>query len=270
MAKAGIDTFVLGTEPGFAESIIDHAMRVKAPLEKLHWATCLPTTSGFDAMRTMTEKVSALSYEDVSKIKTGIGKDKTRAAAMRFLDLLANFKDERTGQSFGDVTTWGPDRCFALDSLSGLSLIGWYLTVGHKPTAHEGEWGIAMNWVHDLLLKITSDRGCYMIVTAHNEKEPDPTTGQNKIMVSTLGRKLAPKIPKFFSDVVYTTKTGKDEASKKFLWQTVSSESDLKNRSLPFGTDLPPDFKVVVDAYGRRLKDVEAVLQASASASSAA
>lgn len=270
MAKAGIETFVLGTEPGFAESLIDHADRVKAPLSKIHWATALPLTSGFSAMTAMTEKISAMSFEDVAKIKIGIGKDQTRAAAMKVLQLLANFQCERDGKEYGDVTTWGPDRCFALDSLSGLSLISWYLTVGHKPTAHEGEWSIAMNWIHDLLLKLTSDRSCYLIVTAHDEKETDPISGANKIYVSTLGRKLAPKIPKFFSDVVKTRKVGTDEKDVKFTWATIDTQSDLKNRSLPIGQTLVPDFKAVVDAYQKRLKDVDAALRASTSATSSA
>lgn len=269
-AKAGIETFVLGTEPGFAESLIDHATRINAPLSKIHWATALPKTSGFSAMSAMTEKISALSFEDVAKIKVGIGKDQTRAAAMGVLTLLQDFKCERDGKSYGDVTSWGPDRCFVLDSLSGLSLISWYLTVGHKPTAHEGEWSIAMNWIHDLLLKLTSDRSCYLVVTAHDEKETDPISGANKVYVSTLGRKLAPKIPKFFSDVVKTYKSGTSDKDVKYLWRTIDTASDLKNRSLPIGEALEPNFKAVTDSYQKRLKDVAAALQSASSPTRAA
>src|SRR5688572_26795587 len=50
LPAAGIETFVLITEPGGAESLLDGMRYYKAPIEKLHWATALPATSGWDAM----------------------------------------------------------------------------------------------------------------------------------------------------------------------------------------------------------------------------
>lgn len=197
-----------------------------------------------------------MDFESLAKIKSGIGKEHTRPAAMKLLSTLSNFTCERTGKAYGDVTSWGPDRCFALDSLSGLSVLAWNLTVGHKPTAHMGEWSIAMNFISDLVMKLTSDRNCYFVLTAHIEKEMNEITGVNQIMTSTLGKKLAPKLPRFFSEVIYAKKPGK--MSDPFTWATIDPSASLKNRGLPMSDKLAPDFKQVVDSYTARVKSAGA------------
>jgi hypothetical protein len=72
--------------------------------------------------------------------------------------------------------------------------------------------------------------------------------------VSTLGRKLAPKIPRYFSEVVLATRTLKSGVEPLFTWATVDLKADLKNRVLPASTSLKPDYAPVVEAYRKRLK----------------
>lgn len=250
---AGIELFVLVTEPGGAESLLDWCETNKWDVNKLHWASALPITQGWKGLNDMVKKISALDFEALAKIKSGIGKEDTRPAAMNLLNSFENFKCERTGKEYGDVTLWGPDRAFCVDSLSGLSQIAWALTVGHKPTAHQGEWSIAMTFVSDLIMKLTSDRKCFFTLTSHVEKEMNEITGVNQVMVSTLGRKLAPKLPRFFSEVVYAKRTlvGKDV---RFTWSTVDTSADLKNRALPVSENLPPSFVPIVERYRSRSK----------------
>jgi hypothetical protein len=188
-----------------------------------------------------------MSYSDIANLKSGIGKESMRQFP-RLLANLENFHDERTDRDFGDVTSWGSDRALVIDSLSGLSLIAMQHTVGFKPSPHQGEWGIAMSAIEMLLLKLSSDCKCFFVLTSHIEKEPDEITGIAKVTVSTLGRKLAPKIPRFFSEVV----RGRKDQAGKFLWSTQDSEADLKNRALPTGNSIPQDFGIIVDAYRRR------------------
>jgi hypothetical protein len=247
---AGIEVFVIGTEPGFVDSLIDRCRVLKAPIEKLHWMSVLPATAGWDAMDEMVRVIGSLDFEGVSKLK-GVGKDKTRIPAGNLLNALKDFRDERGGASYGSFTGWGDDRALVIDSLSGLSTIAWYLTVGNKPTGAPGEWNIAMNFIEALLMKINSDRKCYFVLTAHIEKELDEISGVQRIMTSTLGRKLAPKIPRFFGEVVYATRTAEDP---KFRWSTVDRNADLKNRVLPVGDKLAPSFQLVVDGHKERLR----------------
>lgn len=248
---AGIEVFVIGTEPGFIDSLIDRVRELKADINLLHWTSVLPATEGWDALDDMVAKIGSLDFEGISKIK-GIGKDKTRVPAQKFLMALKDFQCERTGKAFGSFTTWDDSRCLVVDSLSGLSTIAWYLTVGNKPTGAPGEWNIAMNFIEALLMKINSDRRCYFVLTAHIEKEMDEISGANKIMTSTLGRKLAPKIPRFFGELVYATRT-LDGDKPTFNWSTVDRNADLKNRVLPVSSKIPPDFKLVVEGHKKRL-----------------
>jgi hypothetical protein len=171
---------------------------------------------------------------------------------MKLLASLEDFQCERTGEHFGSFTKWDDGRLLALDSLSGLSLISMALTIGFKPAAHQGEWGVAMNFVEQMLLKLTADRSCFFVLTGHVEKEINELTGVNQIMASTLGRKLAPKIPRFFSEVIYAQRVMDANNKPKFKWATIDRNADLKNRSLPVSDDLIPDLKPIVDAYRRR------------------
>jgi AAA domain len=258
-AKRGIECFVVVTEPTGVDSLLDVWEREKLDINLLHFAVVPPASPGWGALKDLGVRINAMSYKDLSELKSGIGKEKMKQYPM-LLDNLENFQDDRTGKTYGDVTSWGGDRALVLDSLSGASLIVMQHTVGFKPSPHQGEWGIAMSSLENLLLKLSSDCQCFFVVTAHIEREPDEITGVTKIGVSTLGRKLAPKIPRFFSEVIRARK----DAAGKFLWATMDSEADLKNRALPSGNNLAQDFGPIIDAYRRRAQIANPVHFASA------
>lgn len=250
--KAGVETFVIVTEPGGVESLLDSCQRRALDVNKLHWTTCLPAAAGWSALTDMINTIGTTGYEDITRIKSGVGKNETRKPAMKMLESLKDFKCERTGVSFGDTSSWDHTRALCFDSMSGLNLMSMALTIGYKPAAHQGEWGVAMNFIEQVLLKMTSDRKCHFVMTAHVEKELNEITGTNQIMASSLGRKLAPKIPRFFSEVVYAKRTIVD-GKQNFSWSTIDSNADLKNRALPVATGLEPSFVPIVDAFKRRL-----------------
>ena len=248
-AKAGIECFVIITEPTGVDSLLDAWEREKLDISLLHYCVVAPASPGWSGFKDLSVRINSMSYKDLSELKSGIGKESMRQFP-RLLANLENFHDERTDRDYGDVTSWGPDRLLALDSLSGLSVITMQHTVGFKPSPHQGEWGIAMSATEQLLLKLSSDCNCFFLLTGHLEKEPDELTGMAKVMVSTLGRKLAPKIPRFFSEVIRARK----DAAGKFLWATQDAEADLKNRALPSSANLPQDFGPIVEAFRRRVK----------------
>lgn len=246
-AKKGIECFVIVTEPTGVDSLLDAWEREKAPIDLLHYSVVAPASPGWGALKDLATRINVMNYKDISELKSGIGKEKMTQFP-RLLKNLENFSDDRIGKSYGDVTSWGPDRVLCLDSLSGLSLIAMQATVGFKPSPHQGEWGIAMSAIESLLLQLSSDCKCFFVMTAHIEKEPDEITGIAKVGVSTLGRKLAPKIPKFFSEVIRARK----DPTGRFLWSTLDQEADLKNRSLPSSSSIAADFGPIVDAYRKR------------------
>jgi hypothetical protein len=85
-------------------------------------------------------------------------------------------------------------------------------------------------------------------------------------MVSTLGKKLAPSIPRFFSEVVLaTTETKGDQ--KSYYWSTNEANTILKDRSLPvggkhYGNPLAPEvlgqqLRSIIDAIGLECERVD-------------
>lgn len=254
LLEAGLEVFCIITEPGGIESLLEACQKTNVPIDKLHWMQCLPATDGFEALTTMTKDIGEKSFQALSQ-SSGIGKDKTRIPAYSLVKALQSFIDDKTGNDYGSFVDWDDDRVLVMDSLSGVSIMAWYLTVGYKPTGAPGEWNVAMNWIETLLMKINSDRRCFFVLTAHVEKEMDEISGVNRIMTSTLGRKLAPKLSRFFSEVIYAKRV---KEAPMFRWSNVDDQADLKNRSLPIGDKLSPDFRPIVESYRARKKLIAA------------
>lgn len=246
--EAGLELFVLGTEPRYIESLLDSLKRRNLPIDRLHWHTVEPVKIRFDAMIRNAKLVNSMSFETLSQIKQGMEKSE-HGQFIQVLENLANFRDERTGQSFGSVDSWGPDRALALDSLSGLNIMAKDLVVGGKPTAAQGEWGVAMDAEERLINKLSADTRCLFVLTAHVEREPDEITGGSNVVVGALGRKLAPRIPRFFSEVVLARREG-----DQYFWSTATPTYELKKRVLPFSDKISPSFKPIIDAWRSRLK----------------
>lgn len=244
--KAGLDLFIIGTDAGFEESILDAMEREKLPLDKLHYQYIAPASASWSALLDNASKVNMMNYEGLSTLKSGMNKSDYRQF-VALLSAMADFTDDRTGKSYGPIDSFERNCCFALDSLSGINVMAMDLMIGGKPTAHQGEWGVAMNMEEKLILKLTSDLKCFFVLTAHIEKEPDLVTGIPITMVGALGRKLAPKLPRTFSDVILSVKEG-----NKFTWSTAAIGVDLKSRSLPIADNLAPSFVPIVELWKRR------------------
>lgn len=246
----GLDVFLLITEPNGLDTVLEACHRRKVSTEKLHWHYVTPAPVGLDALELMAKRVADMSYEDLSRIKTGIGKESTR----QFIDLLhvlANFIDEKDGQSYGSVFNFEDDKVLCVDSLSGINQMAMDLTIGFKPTASEGEWGVAMNVELKLIQKLCGDLRCFFVLTAHVEKEPNEISGANAITSAALGKKNAGKIARSFSEIILTKRLKDGKTFKWSTWETTSIV-DLKNRALPISDAIEPNFKLVYDAHVRR------------------
>lgn len=233
--EAGITPFCIFTEPGF-EVLGD------VPKEKLHWHYIAPASQDWASMIDAASNVNKLSFESLTKLS-----DPNRTKYGQWVDVLkclANFTCERTGQSFGPVDKFGTDRVVVIDSMSGLNIMAMALVIGGRPTRSQADWGVAQNMMEFLIQKLCTDMRAHVLMIAHPERETDEVMGGSKIMVSTLGKKLAPKIPRFFSDVILAEKR-----VDKFVWTTANAQADLKNRNLPNSDNLPPSFKPVIENW---------------------
>lgn len=237
LIECGLTPFCIFTEPGM-ETLSD------LPADKWHWAYVPPTVPDWSALSTMVSNVNKLSYENLLKIP-----DPNKTKYTHFFSVLKLCQEfvSSTGRSFGDVTTWGTDRVLILDSLSGLSDMAMQMAAGLKAARAQHEWGEAQLLIESLINKLVTDCQCMVILTAHVEREQDELTGASRIMVSTLGKKLPPKLPKYFSDVILTVREG-----DKFYWDTAAFNVATKSRSLPIASKQAPSFVPLIAKWKER------------------
>lgn len=239
LIEAKLETFCVFTEPG---------MEVVADIpcsEGMHFHYIAPSSPDWGAMIDSATKINTMSFEFLTKLS-----DINKKQYSEFIDLLqtmSNFKCDRCGQSFGPVDSFGPERAVVLDSLSGLNIMAMNLVTGSKPVKSMADWGVAMDNLERFITKFTTDLKCTGVLVAHLEREADEVTGGVQLMASTLGKKLAPRLPRFFSDVIHCKRDG-----SKFSWSTASLNVDLKTRNLPIADALPPSFVPIIESWRKR------------------
>jgi hypothetical protein len=233
--EVGITPFCIFTEPGY-ETLGD------LPPEKCHWHYLPPAVQSWETMIDVATKINNLSFESLTKL--GDMNKRDNAQIIEFYKLCNNFVCQRDGRSYGDVAKWGTDRVLVVDSLTGLNDMAMGLMVGNKPVRSQSDWGIAQNTLDFCIKKLTMDTKCHFVLIGHVEREVDEVLGGNKIAVSTLGKKLAPKLPLNFSDVILSEKKG-----TAFTWSTANAQADLKTRNLANREGLPPTFVPIIESW---------------------
>lgn len=245
IAEAGVELFVLFTESGL-ETLLGYWTDRGLPVPpNVHWHVLDRSSVSFATLAESANKINTLAQESLHKMQ-----DPERSRHNQFVGLLralADFPDDRTQQKFGPVDSWGPGRCLALDSCSGINPIAMSLVVGGKPVKSQADWGIAMSLIENLFRQLTDGCRCMFVLTAHVEREIDQVFGGVRVTISTLGRALAPKIPPLFSDVVLSYREG-----NKFLWSTANPAADLKARNLPVADGITPSFVQIIDKWKSR------------------
>ena len=243
---AGLDLAVIVIDPNGEESLLDAAKMYGVDMSHLHYKYVPPAKTDWKALADMAKKINWLSYEDLTKLKSGIAKQEHH----QFLDVIetcSNFVCDHCGLVIGPVDALDSTWMLAVDSLSSLNIMALELIVGGKPAAHMGEWGVAMSAEEKLIMKWCSDMRCFFVLTAHVEREFDEAVGTTKLMAGALGRKLAPKLPRYFSDFVYSY-----VEAGNFFWSTNNSQMDLKARTLLIDSKLKPSFVQIVDHWKAR------------------
>jgi hypothetical protein len=237
-----LEVFYLGLEPGL-ETLLGHYKRRKLPMPKnLHWHSLESAKASFSDLLDGAKRINTMSLETLAKTN-----DPNRSKHNRFiklLEVLNNFPDDRTGQKFGCVDTWGPNRILIIDGMAGLARMAMSLVVGNKPVKNVSDWGIAQDQIEKVINLWTDACKCHFILIAHVEREKDEVLGGIKLMVSTLGAKLAPKLPAMFSDVILSVREG-----SKFSWDTANGQADVKTRNLAISAGLTPDFKPIFTSW---------------------
>lgn len=244
LVDAGLEVVYLAFESG-TESLLGYYADRGLPIPKtLHIVTVKQAAATWDNMAESVKNVNQMSYEMLKKTVDG-----NRTKYNQLEQFLRNFSNVTTdaGVVLGPIDKWDTSRALVIDGLTGLGDAAMKAVVGGKFDKDQKDWGLAQNMVEGILRRLCDGCRCHFVLLAHVEREPDPLGGTSKITVSTLGAKLAPKIPPMFSDVIMATRLSKD-----FWWDTENPLADLKTRNLPLASKIRPDFKQIIAKWQGR------------------
>jgi len=245
LADAGVEVFYLGLEPGLESLLAYWADKGKEVPANVHWHNMESPKASFSELMDSATKINTMQLDTLAKMQ-----DPNRSKHNQFiklLEVLNDFPDDRTNNRFGCVDTWGPNRALVVDGMAGLARSAMSLVVGGKPVRSQSDWGLAQDQVEKIVRLWTDNCRCHFVLIAHVEREQDAILGGIKLMVSTLGKALAPKLPCMFSDVILTERSG-----SSFTWNTGSAIADVKTRNLPIAEKLPADFGAIIKKWQSR------------------
>jgi AAA domain len=245
LADLGVEVFYLALESGM-ESLLGYWTDRGKPIPpNLHWHKVAAPTASFTDMIQNAKNINLLNLDALAKM-TDPNKSKHNQF-VSLLEALNNFPDDRTGEKFGPVNLWDQSRVLVIDGMTGLAEAAMALVIGGKAVRNQSDWGIAQDQVTKITRMLCDNCPCHFVFIAHVERETDAVLGGVKLMVSTLGKAIAPKFPSMFSDVILAERSG-----EKWTWNTASPMADVKTRNLPIKSDNEPNFKLIFDKWVSR------------------
>lgn len=211
LANAGFELFILDFDNGL--DILTSYLKPEA-FERVHYET-------------LTDKMKAGG-------EFGAIPDGVPASTRKAMDLLNRWKDSETGEDFGPVTEFGPGRVVVLDSLTmqGEAAIRHVQAIDGKSGSSKWKYyGPAMEIQEGLLSIFFSETtNTNIIVTAHIVLlgEEDNERGYP----SALGKKLPPKVARYFNSVLGMKMVGSGTAARRYI-RTVSDPKISYKNSAP-------------------------------------
>lgn len=228
-----------------AESLVGYWTDRGLPVPAhLHICTVKAAQASWSDMADAVKQVNQFSYEMLKKAV-----DPNRSKYDQFEKFLRSFAKVKSdaGVELGGVDSWGTDTALVIDGLTGLGDAAMKCVIGGKMDRDQKDWGLAQNMLENIVRRLCDACRCHFVLLSHVEREADPLGGTSKITVSTLGAKLAPKIPPMFSDVILAKRLGRE-----FYWDTIDPTADLKTRNLPIDAKIKPDFGQIISKWKSR------------------
>lgn len=214
----------------------------------LHWHQSHTKGVSLTQALKAADDVGKMTYELLTKMQDN-NRGGENNAFWKILSACADFKDDRTGKSFGAVDKFGLDRVFAIDSFTELGNAAAKMVIGAKPTMAPPEYGVAQNNVMNFIRLCTQGTPATFVMTAHPTRDKDEISGAVKTTLSTggIGTAIIPQIPPLFSDVIWTTRE-----ADQFYWDTAAYGVTTKTRSLGYKSKIKPDFGQIMNLWKAR------------------
>src|ERR1700674_5132719 len=245
LVDTGLEVFYIPLESG-AESLVGYWTDRGLPVPpNLHMHALQQPQASFLDIAEAAKKTNTLPHDAVMKMVDG--RRSKYDGYLKLLGALNAFTDSRTGEIYEPADQWGTDRVVVLDGLTGLTNYAMQLVIGGRAERTQTDWGVAQAYVMSLIGKLADGCRCHFVLIAHIEREVDVVQGGVKLMVSTLGKAIAPIIPSKFSVVVLCKKE-----VANFSWSTAESNADVKNRNLALSNKLPADFGPMYEKWKTR------------------
>lgn len=243
--KPARNVFVLFTENGL-ETFLgywrDKGQEVPA---NIYWHSVKSKAIPFKDLLEGAKKVGVLNYKALTElVDPNRG---TNNPYQKILEVLADFKDDRTGQSMGNISSWTNQDLFMIDSLSELANACFKMVIGNKPTASPSDYGVAQNNLLNFLRFLTQGFEPTLVMTAHVQRQVDEVSGQTKLQTKAIGKAMGDDIPQLFSEVLGCVREGTN-----WYWDTANSLLDTKTRYLPIQSKIQPNGAQIMDKWVAR------------------
>lgn len=240
LAQAGLTVIHIGLEPSRQTLAKAITSSKDVSFANYHYMEVETAPTSFAALKDTASKLNALTFKAICDLE-GINRDKTRGF-LKLLDLLGNIVID--GKSIGSADTLDNKYAIVIDSLSALSILAKQLIAGQNPALSPSQWNMAQDTVRTLLNKLCFECNCHVFVLGHLEPEKDEVTGKVVNMPSTLGRKLAPELSRYFDETFIV----KGENGKHTI-ATLDSMAATKARLFPYSKELPATLVPLINEW---------------------
>ena len=232
---AGKTLLNIAMEPGF-----DHVFRHNGCEQGLHVHYHYPADIDFDTIASYVNLLRNMSLKDV--IETTDPKKRNYTGFAELFAVCKDFKCDKCGQVFGNVTELDDSYALALDSLSPLSTLVTQAVCGGKPVPSKPEYFTMLGFALSFLRLLFQSTTCSVILTAHIDRETDPVTGESVLTLDTIGQRLVKQIVKLPDELVTAY-----EEDGKFYWSNERGRTGqvVKRRALTLSDTLEPDFRQI-------------------------
>lgn len=251
LLRHGILPLVQCTEPGMralsrcmnAECEVCKAVPASAPA--IPYAYVAPG-GDLKALKQQADWVGTRDQKFLCNIVDG-QRAQTYGQFSQVLAGMENFVDS-TGKAWGNVGSWGTDRCYVLDGLTGAGDMAMDLFAGRRPLLDKPDYQIGQGLLQGMIEYLTCQTRCHVVVIGHLDGGQEDVMGRSGTSGNVMapGRKLAPQLPRLFDDMPFAYREG-----DKFFWSTSKYGLKSKGRNLPYKDKMAPDFGAIVEGWKR-------------------
>jgi hypothetical protein len=175
----------------------------------------------------LLDQIEFVSYRDPIKM-TPQG-PKVAGSPKAYIDTLSAL--EKWPEDGSNPAEWGEDTILVLDSLTNAGRAAFMWARAANPTSRDPrQWyKAAQDIVEDLIANLTSDAFKTNVIVISHVDIYESSDGRTKGFVSSIGKALGPKLPRFFNTMVLSEISGSGKNVKRLIKTAPTAMLDLKN-----------------------------------------